>query len=454
MARARNIKPSFFTNDELGDVNPLARLLFIGMWTIADFKGCFEYKPKRLKVQLLPYDDCDIEELVTDLEKSGFISKYTVQGRQYIKALNFTKHQNPHKNERESGSEIPDIDQADQELSKNNFNISNLPNIENNLEQDGTDRGDIQQARALLAAPKGEREGLSTQFGESNAMSDNDNALLNEQDSLKAKLAQGEILTLEYNKRIEDAVRIHEESKFKIQEEYAQKYQDLQQSQRQTQLELYGSLLSQASTVWGSMTEMVKNSAGEQSSAYKAMFLMQQAIAIGQAIISTELAATKALELGPVLGIPASTLVRGMGYASVGLIAAQTIAGFANGGQIRGAGTNTSDSIPIMASHEEFMIKAKSAKKIGLDNLNYMNRTGELPNREMNQFNAINSGGSFERKEPKVIIINQTSEKVDATSEWDGKELTVILKEYQKQNEAMVDAKIEKRFRMSKRQGW
>ncbi|MEL1746990.1 hypothetical protein V2W49_20940, partial [Acinetobacter baumannii] len=209
---------------------------------------------------------------------------------------------------------------------------------------------DIQQARALLAAPKGEREGLSTQFGESNAMSDNDNALLNEQDSLKAKLAQGEILTLEYNKRIEDAVRIHEESKFKIQEEYAQKYQDLQQSQHQTQLELYGSLLSQASTVWGSMTEMVKSSAGEQSSAYKAMFLMQQAIAIGQAIISTELAATKALELGPVLGIPASTLVRGMGYASVGLIAAQTIAGFANGGQIRGAGTNTSDSIPIMAS--------------------------------------------------------------------------------------------------------
>lgn len=142
MARARNIKPSFFTNDELGDVNPLARLLFIGMWTIADFRGCFEYKPKRLKVQLLPYDDCDIEELVTDLEKSGFISKYTVQGRQYIKALNFTKHQNPHKNERESGSEIPDIEQADQELPKNSLNNSNLQNIENNLEQDGTDRAD------------------------------------------------------------------------------------------------------------------------------------------------------------------------------------------------------------------------------------------------------------------------------------------------------------------------
>lgn len=142
MARARNIKPSFFTNDELGDVNPLARLLFIGMWTIADFKGCFEYKPKRLKVQLLPYDDCDIEQLVNDLEKSGFISIYSVRGRKYIKAINFAKHQNPHKNEREGGSEIPDIDEADVEEEEKSLKNNEWANIENNREQDGTDRAD------------------------------------------------------------------------------------------------------------------------------------------------------------------------------------------------------------------------------------------------------------------------------------------------------------------------
>src|SRR5690606_34184919 len=107
---------------------------------------------------------------------------------------------------------------------------------------------------------------------------------------------------------------------------------DLEVQNYEDKLEVYGMLLSQAGTVWGSMTQMVKDSAGEQSGAYKAMFLMQQAIAIGQAIISTELAATRALELGPILGIPASTLVRGMGYASVGLIAGQTIAGMAHDG--------------------------------------------------------------------------------------------------------------------------
>src|SRR5699024_10733750 len=57
-----------------------------------------------------------------------------------------------------------------------------------------------------------------------------------------------------------------------------------------------------------------------------------QTIAVGQAIISTELAAAKALEMGPILGIPAASLVRGLGYASVGLIAGQTIAGMAHDG--------------------------------------------------------------------------------------------------------------------------
>lgn len=139
MARARNIKPSFFTNDDLSELNPLARLLFIGMWTIADYKGCFEYKPKRLKVQLLPYDDCDTEQLVSDLEKSGFISIYSVQGQQYGKVINFSKHQNPHKNERERGSEIPDITMADQE---NPVFSKHLEIIENNPDQNGTDRAD------------------------------------------------------------------------------------------------------------------------------------------------------------------------------------------------------------------------------------------------------------------------------------------------------------------------
>ena len=139
MARARNIKPAFFTNDELSELPPLARLLFIGLWTIADYKGCFEYKPKRLKVQLLPYDDCDIEQLVSALDKSRFISIYSVQGQTFGKVLNFNKHQNPHKNEKEKGSDIPDIYQNDAE---NVMFSDNLEDIEINHDQNGSDPAD------------------------------------------------------------------------------------------------------------------------------------------------------------------------------------------------------------------------------------------------------------------------------------------------------------------------
>ncbi|EPS3324249.1 tape measure protein [Acinetobacter baumannii] len=265
---------------------------------------------------------------------------------------------------------------------------------------------ELKQERDILAAPIWQRAGLSLQFGERNALSENDATLINKGDEAKMKLKRKEIDQLEYNKRIEDAVRIHEENKFKIQEEYAQKYQDLQQSQHQTQLELYGSLLSQASTVWSSMTEMVKSSAGEQSSAYKAMFLMQQAIAIGQAIISTELAATKALELGPVLGIPASTLVRGMGYASVGLIAAQTIAGFSDGGYTGNGLKHTPAGIvhkgEVVWSQEDIkrwggvsvVESMRQSKPSGYANGGYVsNNTSEAiaARREARQFDAINS---------------------------------------------------------------
>lgn len=46
-----------------------------------------------------------------------------------------------------------------------------------------------------------------------------------------------------------------------------------------------------------------------------------------------------------------------------------------------GPGTEKSDSVPAALSKNEFVIRAKSAKRIGYDVLNHMNRTGEVPMR-------------------------------------------------------------------------
>lgn len=106
MARARNIKPGFFTNEDLAEIHPLGRLLFAGLWTLADREGRLEDRPKRIKAAVLPYDDYDIEELLTELSARGFILRYQVDERGYIWIPCFGKHQNPH--HREGASLLPE----------------------------------------------------------------------------------------------------------------------------------------------------------------------------------------------------------------------------------------------------------------------------------------------------------------------------------------------------------
>jgi hypothetical protein len=108
MARARNIKPSFFTNDALAECDFPARILFIGLWTIADRSGRLYDRPKKIKAEILPYDNCDIEKLLNQLVANGFIVRYKIENDSYIQIHNFEKHQNPHVKESESTIPAPD----------------------------------------------------------------------------------------------------------------------------------------------------------------------------------------------------------------------------------------------------------------------------------------------------------------------------------------------------------
>lgn len=103
--RARNLKPGFFRNDLLGECDPLARILFSGLWCEADREGRLEDRPKRLKAECLPYDTCDVDALLDQLVTRGFINRYVVDGKAYIAIPEFAKHQNPHV--REPASQIP-----------------------------------------------------------------------------------------------------------------------------------------------------------------------------------------------------------------------------------------------------------------------------------------------------------------------------------------------------------
>lgn len=106
MARARNIKPGFFKNEMLAELAAFDRLLFIGLWCLADREGRIEDRPKRIKMELFPCDDYQVEQGLTALEKAGFIERFAVAGWAVIEVLNFTKHQNPHGTEKDGA--LPD----------------------------------------------------------------------------------------------------------------------------------------------------------------------------------------------------------------------------------------------------------------------------------------------------------------------------------------------------------
>lgn len=99
MARIRSIKPSFFTSDEVAELPPLLRLLFAGLWCLADRDGRLEDRPKRIKVEAMPHDRIDIIKAIDTLEERGFIHRYSVDGAALIHITNFHLHQHPHPKE-------------------------------------------------------------------------------------------------------------------------------------------------------------------------------------------------------------------------------------------------------------------------------------------------------------------------------------------------------------------
>jgi len=130
MVRIRSIKPEFFADSKLGAISPRHRLLFARLWCHADHEGRQKDNSKELKVKILPYDRCNVDKMLNDLQLKGMITRYNVSESElkvssngvpgesqnanmhleltfgdFIQILNFSKHQCP--NVKEPQSIIP-----------------------------------------------------------------------------------------------------------------------------------------------------------------------------------------------------------------------------------------------------------------------------------------------------------------------------------------------------------
>jgi hypothetical protein len=114
MARTRSIKPSFFKNEFLAECEPMARLLFIGLWTLADSQGRMEFRPMRIRAELFPYENCDILGLLKQLSDKGFVRAYESGDMKVLEIPTFGEHQRCHPDERDEG--LPPSDESAQTI--------------------------------------------------------------------------------------------------------------------------------------------------------------------------------------------------------------------------------------------------------------------------------------------------------------------------------------------------
>ena len=116
MARARNIKPGTYKNEDLAECSIWARYIFPGLWMLADREGRLEDRPKRIKGELLPFDAQDVEPLLRELAARGFIQRYQIDGASYIQITKFKEHQSPHYSEKASVIKPPTFLESDKHM--------------------------------------------------------------------------------------------------------------------------------------------------------------------------------------------------------------------------------------------------------------------------------------------------------------------------------------------------
>jgi len=97
MARIRSVHPGQWKSGEFLECSPLARLLALALRNIADDHGVFRWKPKTIKAECLPADNCEIDALLAELIANEQVKRYASEGKDYGIILDFTQWQRPKK---------------------------------------------------------------------------------------------------------------------------------------------------------------------------------------------------------------------------------------------------------------------------------------------------------------------------------------------------------------------
>lgn len=114
MGRIRTVKPELLIHEGLQELESCMKmpviLVFIGLITQADREGRFRWKPRILKLAVLPFMSFDMETAMNGLHYAGFILKYQIDEEVYGYIPTFSDHQ--FVNAHEKKSDLPAYEDA------------------------------------------------------------------------------------------------------------------------------------------------------------------------------------------------------------------------------------------------------------------------------------------------------------------------------------------------------
>lgn len=240
--------------------------------------------------------------------------------------------------------------------------------------------------------------------------------------------------------KLNEAYKIYLDGKKALSEEYNAEERALDQEQFETKMQVYSQIAGMTAQTFDQMAGMLRDSVGESNALYKTMFLAGKAASIAQAIVNTEEGATKALAQGGAYGSLLAGVVRATGYASVGLIAGQTIAGFADGGYTghggkydpagivhKGEGVLTQEEIRALGGPVGFEALRHSIKNGFADGGLALGSPADF-GVKMPKLSGVSSQGP----QVNVVVENYTSGQVQTKVDEDGRIRVIIREEIDK----------------------
>jgi len=144
MARIRNIKPDYFRHEQLQDLEvanagAYIMLIYIALWTMCDKNGVFPWRPRTMRLDILPFIPYDLENALDILSRNNYIQSFEKNGEKYGYIPTFTTHQVLTTKEQQSPSKYPappkDITRSDPEQTRGN---SGSPEIGNRNKEIGS----------------------------------------------------------------------------------------------------------------------------------------------------------------------------------------------------------------------------------------------------------------------------------------------------------------------------